>query len=255
MRKLLLVLCVLGLALNPFQCVANAEENKKIVLASLYWPPYTGQELPGEGVSSRVVRQALKAMGYELEVRFFPWSRAINEFVNNPEIDGYFPEYPGREGQFLYSGIIGESSIGLAKLKERNIQWNSINDLEAYLIGTVQGYLNTPEFDALVAAGRIQTDEAVSDIFNLRKVVAGRVDMGVVDSNTFNYLLLNDYLLFSHRNDVHIMPKLLDVLNLHVCFRKDEHGQSLKQILDEGLTHVSFQKIQREYIERYFSLN
>jgi len=254
MRKLLLVLYVLGLTLTTFQYVANAED-KKIVLASLYWPPYTGQELPLEGASTRVVRQALKAMGYELEIRFFPWSRAIDEFLNEPEIDGYFPEYPGRENQFLYSEKIGESSLGLAKLKKRDIQWATMDDLESYLIGTVQGYLNTPEFDSMVTKGRIRTDEAVSDIFNLRKVVAGRVDMGVVDSNTFNYLLLNDYLLYSHRHDLHIMPKLMDVLSMHVCFRKDRHGESLKKILDEGLTHVSFQKIQREYIERYFSLD
>ncbi|SOB60756.1 Extracellular solute-binding protein family 3 [Pseudodesulfovibrio profundus] len=254
MQKLLLVFCVLGLALAPFPYVADAED-KKVVLASLYWPPYTGQELPAEGASTRVVRQAFKAMGYELEIRFFPWSRAIDEFVNDPEIDGYFPEYPGRENQFSYSEIIGESSLGFAKLKKREIQWTTMDDLESYLIGTVRGYLNTPEFDSMVTKGRIRTDEAVSDIFNLRKVVAGRVDMGVVDSNTFNYLLLNDYLLYSHRHDLHVMQKLMGVLSLHVCFRKDMHGESLRKVLDEGLTHVSFQKIQREYIERYFSLD
>ena len=50
-----------------------------IQLTSLEWPPYTGSELPQQGASMAVVEAAFDAMGHDLEVRFLPWQRAVDQ--------------------------------------------------------------------------------------------------------------------------------------------------------------------------------
>lgn len=51
------------------------------------------------------------------------------------------------------------------------------------MIGTVSGYVNIADFDARVVAGRLVTDPAIDDVSNLRKVIAKRVPVSVVDRN------------------------------------------------------------------------
>ena len=45
------------------------------MLTSLLGPPYSGQQLAEQGASIAVARAALKVMGHQLEVDFYPWSR------------------------------------------------------------------------------------------------------------------------------------------------------------------------------------
>lgn len=203
------------------------------------------------GATAHVVREAFKVMGYELEIQFFPWNRVIEEATINPDIHGYFPEYASvqRKRTFLFSRSVGKGPLGLAKRKARHLSWKSYSDLKRYTIGTVNGYVNTAKFDALVASGEIVTDTAVSDLYNIRKVLAGRVDMAVVDTNTYAYLLHNDVQLYSRRAELEIDPRLLGINNVYVCLRKGASGDKLLDILNQGLQRVGIQRIQREYLE------
>ncbi len=55
---------------------------KKVVLASLNWPPYIGAELPGQGASAEVVRAAFK-LSVMMWKSVFPVVRAFNEPVQS----------------------------------------------------------------------------------------------------------------------------------------------------------------------------
>lgn len=71
---------------------ANAQD-KVIRLTSLEWPPYSGEKVAEQGASVAVVRAAAAAMGYTLEVKFFPWSRAVAMAQDEKSgMHGYFPE-------------------------------------------------------------------------------------------------------------------------------------------------------------------
>lgn len=225
-------------------------QEKKVVLATLYWPPYTGANLPGEGESSLIVRQAFKAVGYDLEIRYYPWSRLLYEVQHDEDIDGYYPEYIGRESHFLYSNSIGKSPLGFAKRTSRDITWYSYDDLKQYIIGIVSGYVNTPRFDAMVSAGEIRVDLAGTDLFNLRKVLAGRVDLAVVDQNIYDYFVNADALLHSHREDLEMIPHLMDINDLYVCFPKSEAGTELMTLLNKGLQQLDLNRIRETYMDR-----
>ena len=55
----------------------SAAKADTLMLTSLLWPPYSGEQLTEQGASIAVVRAALKVMGHELDVDFYPWSRAV----------------------------------------------------------------------------------------------------------------------------------------------------------------------------------
>ncbi|ADU62095.1 MAG: transporter substrate-binding domain-containing protein [Pseudodesulfovibrio sp.] len=212
----------------------------RVVLASLEWPPYTGESLPGNGATSEVVREAFRVMGYELEIRFYPWNRALNEARLDKDIAGYFPEYPEHwhKDAFLNSDSVGSSSLGLASRQEMVINWQTLDDLRRYTLGVVAGYANTPEFDAMAKEGRLTIDHSSTDALNLRKVLAGRVRAAVVDTNVFRHLLQVDPVLRKQRGELVMSTRLLGTNSLVVCFSDTERGRRLGRILNLGLRQV-----------------
>lgn len=226
---------------------------KKIILASLEWPPYVSSDLPGNGASGEIVRAAFKAVGYDLEIRFFPWARTLHETKENQAIVGFFPEYysEDRGKRFLYSESIGVSHVGVITSRKQPIYWDKISDLNKYRIGVVRDYINTPEFDLAVAEGELKVEEATSDTINIRKVLAGRIDMAVTDVFTFFYLKNTDPQLQSKNNTLTANPQLLGVNELFVCFKKGQTGIELQRLFNEGLRQIDAKSMQDRYMEKY----
>lgn len=231
------VVCV-GLSLGP---VGSAwAEGQTFKLTSLEWPPFSGKDLPQQGGSIAVAKAAFEAQGDSLEVTFLPWKRAVQRGLEAPGYVGYFPEYYSAdlEDKCLFSDPSGASPLGLVERKEAPISWASLDDLKAYKIGTVAGYVNTADFDALAAEGALKIQEATDDITNLRKVAAGRIDTAVVDANVMNYLLATDASLVDVKDQLQFNAKPLESKKLYVCFRRTPEGEAAKAIYDAGLAQI-----------------
>ncbi|MFH1914818.1 MAG: ABC transporter [Pseudomonadota bacterium] len=239
------VMLVVLLALAPGLAVGG----ERVVLATLEWPPYTGESLPEGGATSVVVREAFRAMGYELELRFYPWNRVLHEARENPDIAGYFPEYPEnwRRDRFLKSRSIGTSPLGLASRAEVVINWQTLDDLARYTLGTVAGYANTMEFDAMVVRGRLTTDASNTDTLNLRKALVGRVDAAVVDANVFTYLSKTDPVLRAGRDELVLHDRLVGTNELVACFPDTEAGRKLLLDFNQGLLAVDQEAVYRHH--------
>ena len=252
MNKCIFFLLALCLAL-AFSVPAWCGE-KKIVLTSLEWPPYAGADLPGGGMSSVVVRAAFEAVGYDVEIRFLPWKRALEDVGQDPEVAGVFPDYaaPERKSSFLLSDVIGISPVGLVHLKSRPLHWETLQDLSGLSIGTVQGYTNTDDFDRMVDRRELRIEPAVSDLFNLRKILAGRLSLAVADVNLFQYMVLHDQRLWMDRQRLQVNPRLLGVNTLHVCFIKGREGARYREDFNEGLRRLCVTEMEHRYLERVF---
>ena len=219
--------------------VATAAE--VIRLASLEWPPYTGAQLPDGGETTATLKAAFAAVGYQLEVDFLPWERTL-ALAKAPDSGyaGYFPEYFSEaiSEQFLFSVTIGYGPLGLAERRNQPVQWRLESDLQRYLIGTVQGYVNTETFDRAVAAGLQQAEAAGSDSQNLKKLAAGRIDAAIIDPHVMRYLLDHDPSLASIKPLLGFNPRLLDNKALYVCFRRGPEASKLANALAEGLARI-----------------
>ncbi len=222
-----------------FSCNSLAFSEDKIVkLTSLEWPPYAGKDLPQQGTAVATARRAFAAMGYQLEVTFFPWSRAINQARNlDSQFVGYFPEYYSKQTarQFNYSHSIGSSLLGFAQRKGMKITWNTLSDLSSYQIGIVQDYINTEEFDLLVKEKKLQTSLTISDTNNLKKLISGRVDLAIIDNNVMDYLLSTNKSLKSKAHLAEFNSKVLEDKQLFICFKVNDEGTNFQEIFNQGL--------------------
>ncbi len=221
-------------------------------LTSLEWPPYTGEAVPQQGASMAVVEAAFEAMGYELEVNFYPWQRAVDQASNNPDYAGYFPEYYASsvEEDFIFSDPIGTGPLGFVEHADDPVAWDSLDDLGDRTIGTVAGYVNTDEFDARVEDGRIEVEEVTSDETNVRKVAGGRIPMAVIDQNVLDYLLANEPSLEEAGDQVQFNDRLLEDKELFVAFARDSHGEEMAEVLNEGLQKIDVEQIMDDVFEQ-----
>lgn len=206
---------------------------EKVRIVSLEWPPYAGERLDGQGSSIEIIRQVFEAAGLELEVTFEPWNRALFSFRSG-EFDAIAPEYMSREREetCLFSKPFQVSPIGFIVTKPKTYSWTRLEELADVVIGTVNGYVNTQEFDDLVARQVLTVDGVNDDRTNILKVAWGRISLAVMDYNVFQYLMTHDENLKGRMHEVGFNPQLLGEQKLYICFQPTQRGARLKDLFD-----------------------
>ncbi len=246
---------LVGLLLALVMLFPSVQASEKTVLfTSLEWPPYSGEALREQGASVAVARAAFAVMGYQLDVHFYPWARAVGlAKKRSSPYHGYFPEYYSSEieQEFLFSDPIGSGPLGFAERAVKPIFWRNLTDLEPLKIGVVRGYVNTKVLDERIAQGRIKAEPVVADVDNLKKLAAGRLDLAVIDHYVFRYLIKHDPTLSDIAPMLALNAKPLELKKLFLCFKNTEEGKELLAIFNEGLKRVDVQAIMREYMSAY----
>lgn len=215
--RLAALLCIL--AMLPLY----ARGGQQLVLTTLEWPPYTSQTQQDGGYASAVVRAAFSAVGTDVEVRYYPWARALN-LAEQGKVDGLFPEYfsPEQRPDFLFSDPFPGGPAGLVKLRERDLPVRTddngqllFSTLQGLKIGLVRGYLNHPQLDATPGLNR---EFARDDQQNLNKLLAGRVDVIFIDHLVADFLS-REYFP-ERRNDIELINPPLLQPTLHLVLPK-----------------------------------
>jgi len=228
------------------ETAAQDEPVGVVRLTSLEWPPYAGKDLPNQGASVAVVRAALAAMGQRLEVTFLPWTQAVAIGQNSKSgYQGYFPEYssPNVETTFALSQPIGHGPLGLVERRSEPVRWRTLADLKGVPIGVVRGYVNTVEFDAMVASGELSAVFASDDLANMSKVTRGRLPLAVIDKHVLAYLMANERSVADSRRVLQFNPHLLDNKSLHVALQRNEAGAEALALVDQGLQKIDVDAI------------
>jgi polar amino acid transport system substrate-binding protein len=236
---------LLSLLIGLSQPPAVAQEHEIVVrLASLEWPPFSGEALPDQGTQIAIARTAFEAVGYRLEVDFFPWSRTIRlGEQEHSGYAGYFPEYldPKLAERCIFSGATDHSPLGFAQRNDRPVHWQTLNELSSLRIGVVQDYVNTPGFDRQVSEGTLGVIKTTSDLQNLRMLMAGRLDLAVIDSRVMDYLVSQDRELNTRREQLSFNPHILGMKSLHICFQRTQQGAHLNRVFSQGLIRIGHQ--------------
>jgi len=160
-------------------------------LGATEYPPYSGEGLVHGGLINQIVTEAYEAVGYKVNVHFFPWSRAAR-MTREGDLDGLAQVWKRavRNSWLLYSDPVPSSNeVVFYKRKNAKIEFDSQNylSLKPYTIGTGRGYANPPSFELVQKHLRIE--EVTEDIQNLRKLVSGRIDLVIIDKLVGQYLL------------------------------------------------------------------
>ncbi|MCF2907099.1 transporter substrate-binding domain-containing protein [Pseudoalteromonas sp. DL2-H2.2] len=230
-------------------CASWYSYAETVYLTSLDWPPYSGKSLSEQGASVAVAKAAFAAEGHTLVVEFYPWSRAVKSAsTKDSKYVGYFPEYHYDTSEFVFSDPMGTGPLGLVQNVSAPINYSSVGDLSGKRIGVVQDYVNTKELDEMIASGSIKGEAVPSDVLNIKKVAAKRIDAAVIDSNVLKYLLKSDASLSSVQSKVAMHPTLLQDKQLFVAFRNDAQGQKWQQIYNAGLKKIDIPAIMAKHL-------
>ena len=145
MNRPLIAISLLLFVLTPLRAADT------VTFAVGDWPPFTGQSLQHEGISTRVVREAFALVGIEVDTQFMPWKRAMTEAADQrADTTGPWRRSKERLEKFLYSQPILTDEAVIFHRVETPLQWSEFKDLSQYSIGATQGYLYDEAVNATV---------------------------------------------------------------------------------------------------------
>ncbi|WGL58694.1 transporter substrate-binding domain-containing protein [Pigmentibacter sp. JX0631] len=234
-------------------CMNIEGAEKKIKLATLAWEPYIGPELEKNGPVAEIIRQALKFEGYQLELVFMPWARAMAESEKASDgIDGCMPKYYDESigNIFEFSEPFFESHVGFIGNKKNNKEINYIYDkddlnktydkLNNLSFGIVRGYFNEEKFDKRNDLKKI---DVTTDEMNMSNLINKKVDLIFIDNFVFKYLLRKNYKLNISPADFTMLNPPIKVHKLYIIFSKKavDYKEKLKSF-NLGMKKLSKEK-------------
>lgn len=240
-KHLALALVCAGALLAASTSAAAADAPKAVMLATTEWAPYIGQELPEQGYVHILVTRAFARSGYEAQIRFYPWARAL-ALAREGKVAGLMPEYfdAGRTNEFAYSDAFPGGPVGFYARRDRKLKIPptlatkpavTLATLKHLRFGVVRGYLNAPAFDN---APGLTREEARDDLTNLRKLYHRRVDAIVIDRHVAEYLLRTAVPEFTAELE-YLEPPLAQH-SLYIAFTRTAAGhETLRQAFNRGL--------------------
>ncbi|GFM37635.1 substrate-binding periplasmic protein [Desulfovibrio psychrotolerans] len=201
--------------------------------ATLEWPPYISRELPGNGYVAHLLNEVFGAAGYRVELVFLPWQRAINA-LSDTSFAGYVPEYFDKtisEKQCLFSEGFPGGPLALVHRTGRSIALAPLEEMRHLRFGVVAGYVNFREFDD---ADYLFKDDAPDDMHNIRKLLAGRIDVIIGDAMVIQYLYRTH--IAPGGNDLTILRPYLEDKPLHLCVNpRHPDAEVVQKVFAKGL--------------------
>lgn len=156
------------------------------------WSPYTSEEMPYYGIATQIVTAALEASNIPYEVKFVPWSRAL-EMVKYGEAWATFPWFNTneRDQDYYFSEPIihVKSTIfyntNNPKLASGVPPFKTIADLKDYVFGGVNGYYYEAIFEK--EGYHYALSQSLESAFKL--LIDGKVDVINEDEVVGHYVL------------------------------------------------------------------
>ena len=226
-RKSLLWLAATAMPALPAQA-----EDAPVRMVATEFPPYTGSTLPGGGIACEVTRAALRQSGRSMTLTFRPWARALLEFQRG-EHDGIIGAWRSaeRERTMRFPQALGIlNQIGFMARADHKLRVDDLAALREVRIGVVNGYANPPRFDA----ANLPIESAVDDLANLRKLLAGRVDLALIDKGVGAHLL-ETHLREAAGKLVWLEPSLSEIPLFTVFSKIRPEGERFAAALSRGI--------------------
>lgn len=188
---------------------------RAIDLVTLDWYPYSNSTRKDKGFVSDLIIRAYRIAGYEVNIVFRPWARALRETEFGVH-DAAFPAYYSdeRNQRYVLVPLNIRSELGFMKTSPaipRN--YGSLKDLAPYRIGVVHGYVNRPDFDR---AEFLRKLSAYSDRDNFQRLLTDKLDLIVIDRIVAEYLAGET----GYAKPLEFLSPLLDAKMLYLAFSR-----------------------------------
>ena len=169
-----------ALCLAAFLAGASTQSfGQELRVATGEYPPFTASTEEDGGIINRTVRELADAAEFSVSFDYLPWKRGL-ELTRMGRYEAasfwYFSE--DRQEDFIHVGPILQDRLVFFYLEESSVhEWSELTDLSSFRIGAVTGYTLTSEFWNLADEDVLDVHLAPDDTANLRKLLAGRIDL------------------------------------------------------------------------------
>jgi len=199
------------------------------------WAPYYSENLPGGGYFTEITRRAFARSGYQLRVEFVPWKRAIAD-AKSGSWDGVMGAYHStpREQWFSYTNAVDIDESVFVALKTRGITNATLKHLQDYRIGHILGGKYSREFDN---ARYLRKYAALDDALNLKKLIAGRIDVFVSSRPVVLYQIHNSHPHLK-QNIEFLLPPLNRQGLYNIISKQIDNHQVLVDAFNSGLQSI-----------------
>ncbi|OZG71106.1 hypothetical protein BTA51_22260 [Hahella sp. CCB-MM4] len=210
------------------------------------FPPYVISEGGNvHGIHVDIVEAVMRKMGVDFNLTGYPWARVV-AVTDSAGVDFSFPWVgkPERFEKYLMVGPIHTGRTVFAVRSDDNeLVFESLEDLKGKKIGTVRGYAYEDRFDQ--ADFFIRDDKASDNTSNIKKLLAGRVDLIIGDEN----VLSEEAKILGVRDQIKFLPKAVKVAQRYVAFPKDltEKADRFQKALDAIVVDGSYDAILARY--------
>ncbi len=233
----------LYLLLFLFVWSGNLLANELVRIATGEWPPYLSQELPDYGLASRIVTEAFKEAGIDVEYQFFPWNRSL-EATRSGQLEATvgWEKSADRIDDFLFSEdpIIIERTVFFYAIDNPvspDTLWQT-NKLHKPLVGVTLGYDYGDQFMEAEKAGRFEVYRSASDEANFKLLINKRIDLFPMDQ-LVGMRMLDKHFTPAERQSIAYYPKVLRTVELFLLISKKTAGSAmLKQSFDKGMENL-----------------
>ncbi len=172
---LLLTLC----QLVPAVQAGDETADKMLSVVTLNWEPFYAESLPDGGLVSDIVRSSFAHSGYQVEIKFIPWDRALDTSAKAKEdvlMGLWFAQE--RTQTYHFSEPFLANRLVFVKAAGDPFEYEGLESLHGKRVGTIRKYVYLKEFLDDPEIGKYPVSNLAA---NLRKVAAGRVDLAVDD--------------------------------------------------------------------------
>lgn len=159
---------------------ATPEKNTSVLtLVVDNYPPYIDELAPEQGLLSQFVKQVFERAGMATELSFQPWPKVPVVSAQANHASFLWFKTPELEQDWLFSEPIVELRQMFISTKQFSNKLQRFDEYRPYRLGVTKGYFYGPEFAAQRKDFRLT--EAVSDYASLQNLLAGRVDVVLMD--------------------------------------------------------------------------
>lgn len=220
-------------------------------------PKYYVEDGQSRGILVDMVKWIGAEIGYDFDVQLYPWSRAYqNALDGNGGIIG-LSWTEERDSLFDYSDVMYYDDVMLVVRKDKAFSFDSLQSLKGKSIALERGSSKGEEFDQLIDSNFVHAVWTVSQIQNIRLVLHGRADIGIVGPGEIGYLMtVKDAPdVWAKKDQLMILPKSIvrDPNYFGISKKLKAHAllEKFNQALEKGNRTGVFKEIINNYSQKY----
>ncbi|MEM9139998.1 MAG: transporter substrate-binding domain-containing protein [Pseudomonadota bacterium] len=195
----------------------TAQADTKLKAVADDWPPFSGPDLPNQGISLDVIGTVLRRAGYEVETEILPWARVIDGAKRGShDIVGSLFFDPAIAAFMTYGDSFFSTDVKFVQRLGTSHDVTSLTALKPYSIAVGEGFLYEEDFDRAEFLNKIVVTTALQA---LQMVAYERADLTLDSEEVVRYAIqVGDPAI---AGKLQIMDHVLASHDIHMAIRSD----------------------------------